>query len=84
MNNRGVCESVSPICKTYNELNGACNSCFVGFKVEGTTCVEDQDVIDDPNCAKWRDGRCEECSFGAFFSSNGKCELVDLLCRTYN
>lgn len=49
---------MNPLCKTYSEFNGACQTCYIGFKVEGDICIEDEDVIDDPNCANWVDGIC--------------------------
>lgn len=32
-NNVGICQTVSPLCKTFNAINGACTSCFAGYQI---------------------------------------------------
>lgn len=32
----------NPLCKTFDELNGACLSCYSGYAVSGTECVIDE------------------------------------------
>ena len=44
----GLCRVANPLCKTFNENNGACLTCYVGFKRQGRLCVEDKDAN---NCA---------------------------------
>jgi len=29
----GICQPVNPNCRTYNEENGACTSCYDGFSI---------------------------------------------------
>lgn len=34
----GVCEKVSPLCNTYNNVTGACTSCFSGYALTDGSC----------------------------------------------
>ena len=38
-NSKGVCTTVSPYCKTYDSLNGACTSCFLGYSLINGACT---------------------------------------------
>ena len=51
MGENGKCNVVSPLCKTFDEMTGACLSCYQGFNIEGTACVESAaKEVSDPNC----------------------------------
>jgi hypothetical protein len=80
----GACENVDALCDDYDLFDGACLSCYVGFKLSGRQCVEDEQIYGDDNCAQWMDNICVKCSQGSFLSVAGVCELVDLLCQTYD
>ena len=47
-------------------------------------CVEDTTSLTDPNCAKWIDGFCTDCSQGSYFNDIGECQQVDVLCKTFD
>lgn len=79
----GKCIEVNPDCQEYDS-EGACTACYVGFKIQGTLCVEDDTIAGDPNCAKWADGLCMKCSTGTFFDPSGMCKSVDPLCKTFS
>ena len=84
-NEIGRCTEVSPSCKTYIAESGRCLDCYIGFKIEGNTCVEDDEILGDSNCAEFQEGICLRCSSGAFFDiSSGLCKRVDPLCKTFN
>ena len=36
---QGRCVQINPLCKTANELNGACLSCYPGYTLQGITCA---------------------------------------------
>lgn len=50
-NPSGKCTEVSPSCKSYIIESGKCTDCYIGFKIQGNTCVEDDAVLTDANCA---------------------------------
>ena len=79
----GKCVEVSPDCKEYT-ADGGCTECYVGFKLEGSICVEDDTIAGDSNCAEWRDGLCMRCSQGTFFDPIGLCKPADPLCKTFS
>jgi proprotein convertase subtilisin/kexin type 5 len=80
----GVCTLVDANCKTFNNVNGQCTSCYGGFVLIQGKCVAQSSQNVDPNCAKFdTQGNCVQCSQGAYFS-NGVCTLVDANCKTFN
>ena len=85
VNTDGRCALVDPLCKTYDLLNGACLSCYQGFSLEGTKCVEsEQQEVSDPNCREFlTPDICSICSDRYFIGANGLCAEVNPLCRTY-
>ena len=80
--NKG-CNKVDPICKSFDLANGNCLTCYDGFKVQGRTCVV-QNGTADPNCKKWKDGVCLECSKGFYFDPNNVCIQIDPFCKSFN
>ena len=71
---------MSPLCRTFNKQNGECYSCYDGYQVENGECVEFQTEL-DPNCHKFENSICVECSRGAFMTSNAVCIIMDTLCK---
>ena len=75
------CVPVNPLCKTYNST-GACTTCYPSYRIEGTRCI--LAPVQDPNCRVSRpDGFCDEC-FKSYYVKSGKCERVNLLCKTHD
>lgn len=84
-NNLGLCQAFDPLCKTSNQTNGFCTSCYNGYSVDTNgKCVPSQDSSRDPNCAVFNsDNTCQSCSKGYFFDTNTKlCQLANPLCKT--
>jgi hypothetical protein len=79
----GVCTLISVFCNKYNNISGACLSCYSGFKISNGQCVEDNTTIDQ-NCASWTNSVCDKCAFGSYFDVNHICQIVDPLCATFN
>ena len=75
---------VDPTCFTYNQNNGLCTSCYVGYELMGGRCIKGTAPDGDPNCKKFVNGVCEECSKGAIFNANRRCIVVDPTCKTYD
>jgi len=87
----GVCTQVNPLCKTFDNGNGWCLSCYKGYNLNGGNCILAGPTDDstgpvgptDLLCAKWSAGVCTACAKGAFFRS-GVCVASDPLCKTFN
>ena len=45
----GVCTRVNPLCLTYNEKTGACESCFDGYYLSGTICLCRRQLLISPS-----------------------------------
>ena len=81
----GVCRLVSPLCRTFNPLNGFCLTCYPAFKLESGKCIEDLYFEDqDPNCARFNEGICITCSSGFYFGNDGLCKQANPLCETFD
>lgn len=80
----GKCTAVSPLCKTYDSINGNCLSCFTGYSLSGYICIPSNDTTKDPNCQSFVNNTCFKCSTGYFFNNNGICTLANPLCKTWN
>ena len=82
----GKCTAADPLCVTFDQMNGRCLSCFVGYKVQSGLCVPKPDDAIDPNCALFNpDNTCKQCSKGFVFSAKlQNCQLTNPLCRTIN
>lgn len=81
--NLKVCTLISVFCNQYNSITGACLSCYSGFKISGSQCVQDNSTLDQ-NCANWNGTVCAQCAFGSYFDINHVCQIVDPLCATFN
>ena len=85
-NSQGICTIVNPSCLTYNELNGACKTCYPGYAVtEFGGCAKSKAPEGDPNCKTFdSQGVCKECSKGAVFNPFNVCIIVDPSCFTHD
>lgn len=79
---QGICQPVSSSCKTYDNVTGACTSCYSGYLLIDVICFKNPKP-QDPNCANLTNGVCQQCSRG-FYLLNGTCELVDPLCKSFD
>ncbi len=80
----GKCQSLSSLCKDYNELNGHCRNCFEGFRLNNGVCVVSNSRNSDVNCAnQGADGVCVAC-FSGFYVKAGRCEKISPLCNGAN
>ena len=82
----GSCVQVSPQCKTYNNVSGACLSCFLGYTLTNGFCnissIEVNISTSDAGCKTWSNGTCKECYDHFAFNPNGLCAAVSALCKT--
>lgn len=84
----GVCTQVNPLCRTYDNTNGACLSCYVGYVLSGADCAlapqtQDNSAPSDLLCAQWSGNLCQKCSQGSYFR-NGVCVQADPQCKTFD
>lgn len=65
---------------------GVCRGCYLGYELNTKNeCVVGQSgAITDLNCREFKNGKCVQCSTGAYFDSFGKCILADPLCKKLN
>lgn len=80
----GKCTLADPLCRTFDQNNGNCMSCYASFELQGAKCIKSKQSLSDPNCAEFFEGLCTKCSKGFIFLDNGKCGLVSPDCKNYN
>lgn len=80
----GSCISVSDQCKTYNETNGECTSCYHGYSVVNGSCIYNKEDPAKGGCKDWNwDAKiCNECSPN-WVLLDGTCIAVSDQCRTH-
>lgn len=84
-----LCLPVSPLCKEYSILNGACTSCIDGFALTQGQCQPSYTLIQIPknqiNCASYNSASqiCDRCNDG-FVTVNGGCIKTILGCDVYS
>ena len=83
----GLCLPVSDNCKTFDETNGQCLSCYAGYDLNSGSCVfspSNTAAVTDAGCKVWKSGVCQECSTYWVFNNAGICIPVSDECRTYD
>lgn len=73
------CQPLNPLCRTSNIADGTCTACFPGYTLSQGNC---QVAFQDPNCQKFEQSRCVQCSARFYLASDGKCKQINPLCRT--
>jgi hypothetical protein len=83
----GKCVAVSDHCRTWDEYDGQCLSCYQGYHLtKGGKCLEKEEkVATDRGCAKWDwDNQvCIECST-RFYMTEGGCKSISDFCAEYD
>jgi hypothetical protein len=79
----GVCQPVSSTCKTYDDTNGACLTCYDGYFLAEIICAFGSLPSSDPYCISNKNGICSKCSKG-FYLLDNTCNMVDPLCKTFD
>lgn len=77
---------VSPDCRTHDEKNGNCLSCFDGYELESGRCNKtNQDWrLKNPLCSQWgAGGVCQKCATRTYRNKEGMCVQVDPNCNNY-
>lgn len=82
LNSTGTCNQLNPLCKSSNMTTGFCTDCYQGYVLAATTCIVAASV-NIPYCKTVLGNVCDECISGYFVKSGG-CELVNVLCATYD
>lgn len=54
----GLCVSVSPLCKGYNLISGACLTCYQGYTLSTDKCVVGTSSNTDVNCKTFNGKMC--------------------------
>jgi len=86
LNAQGKCQNVNPACKTYDNGNGLCTSCFSGYEVQNGNCAVSLNANTIANCNQidQLSGKCVKCSFGYYFDQNGNCKQADPNCKSFD
>lgn len=83
----GVCTLVSTLCKTYDNSNGNCLSCYIGYDLSNGSCIlsSANSKPTDAGCAvwNWTQQACLSCS-PYWVLVNGVCRSVSPYCKTYD
>jgi len=93
INSNGKCEQVDPLCKTYNQSNGLCLSCYDGFTLDTVNgkcnlsilIPANSSTLNNSNCNQYDFVRnvCVKCAEGCYFDNTGKClKYTDINCKT--
>ena len=79
---KGKCKLVDKDCRTYEEIDGKCTSCYGGYKLENGKCKKDEE---ESSCLE-RDGEgvCTKCIYKHFLNSENECEQVDDYCADFD
>ena len=78
----GVCVSYNDDnCKVVATDRKTCQECYNGYTFDATLA---KCVVNQLNCATWKNGLCATCPQGFYLSSDFSCIVVDLLCKTFN
>jgi hypothetical protein len=78
----GKCKQINPLCRTADQSNGACLSCYPGYALQGTSCAVGAAAAIDVNCAQFNGSICVRCSNNYYLNSQGVCTQNNPLCRT--
>lgn len=79
-----ICTLADPLCRTFDNTNGACLSCYDSFELIGIRCIKSEiKDVSDVNCAEFSQGACTKCSVGFIFNSNRVCSQVSSDCKTF-
>lgn len=84
-NSLGVCQQIPSTCSNFDQINGICRGCYLGYELNAKKqCVVSQQGVTDPNCREFKNGKCVQCSAGAFFNTQGICVISDPLCKRFS
>lgn len=79
-----MCVQVDPLCKTWDNNNGDCTSCYQGYGLNGNKCGQ-AESIQITNClVVGQNGQCSECVEGTYMARPNECKQVSILCGSYN
>jgi len=77
----GSCTFANPLCSTYDMSSGVCLSCYWGFALWGSTCVEFVSI--NPYCLSFSGLNCTACQSG-YVINNGVCTFANPNCASYD
>ena len=80
----GKCQPISPLCRTFNNVNGACTACYQGYNLDGFSCVISTVTNSDTKCRTFNSNKICLACYDGYFIQNGECQEVSKLCKTSN
>lgn len=83
-NSNNVCVLVNPLCRSFNNVNGLCLSCYNGYNLNNGSCLSGSGAV-DPNCQTFTNGTCSQCYGGYYYKrSTLSCLLNSKNCSNYD
>ena len=80
-----TCKASNPLCRLFNQDNGKCTECYIGFVLSDGTCIIDDNFESGESlCAEWKEKICLRCASRAYFNEQGVCTGVSELCKTFD
>lgn len=83
VNIKGSCESVDPLCRTYDNTTGYCTSCYEGYAINGRTCQLIGGQTLNPCLEQNTKGLCLQCVL-SYSLSNGSCVYNQSNANSFN
>lgn len=83
---QNMCVAADPLCRTSNNQNGGCLTCYAGYNLQNGRCVVTPPDAGYQNsnqyCAIWEGTNCRQCARNAYFNANRICVPNNPLCAT--
>lgn len=79
-----VCTLADTLCRSFDQSNGDCLSCYSGFNLANGRCNVDNSSNLNPYCQVFVNSTCLNCSRGYYFDSNKVCQQIDPLCKVFD
>ncbi len=77
------CVMASDLCKTYNQFNGFCTSCYTGYALDSKTgvCSASSNAVCTETDSK---NVCKKCIKGYYLDQTSECKGIDIQCQSFN
>lgn len=73
----------SDLCKTFNQFNGHCTSCYNGYALDSKigVCSASSNAV----CAETNSQNvCKKCIKGYYMDQTSQCKEIDIHCQSFN
>jgi hypothetical protein len=83
LNGNATCQLISESCRTYNDINGYCLTCYSGYSLnKNGQCLQNNPAV---GCKTLdANGICVQCSSGYYIDANNACVAIDPQCAQFD